>query len=59
VIEMRNTVVTIYGRVASMKSPIAERIRNVCARSGVQCEVDDHRLFSFDKDFTEKYGASF
>jgi hypothetical protein len=56
---MRNTVVTIYGRVGSMKSPIAERIRNACARSGVRCEVDDHRLFSFDEDFTEKYEQAF
>jgi hypothetical protein len=42
-----------------MKSPIAERIRNACAKSGVRCEVDDHRLFSFDEDFTEKYEEAF
>jgi hypothetical protein len=55
---LRQTIITITGRVSTCKSPIAEKIRKACEKKGLVCEVNDHYLFNFDNKFQTKYEES-
>ena len=56
---MKNTIITITGRVSSCKTPIARKIKLACESAGMTCNINDHSLFAFEHDFNSKYEDSF
>jgi hypothetical protein len=58
-VKMKNTIITITGRVSSCKTPIASKIKKACESKGVSCEVNDHKLFAFELEFNSKYEEAF
>lgn len=51
---MKTIAVKISGPVGSMKSPVAEKIKRACERSGLTCSVIDHRYFAFEDDHADE-----